>query len=42
MLAYRLTDFLADLTTNVSPNAVNSFIEKEHLKRKNMFNQQWY
>ncbi|KFC86791.1 glycosyltransferase [Hafnia alvei] len=33
MLAYRLTDFLADLTTNVSPNAVNSFIEKRASKK---------
>lgn len=33
MLMYRITDFLSDVTTNVSSAAVESFIEKKAVKR---------
>ncbi|WP_292976514.1 glycosyltransferase [Pantoea sp. UBA4549] len=32
MLCYRLTDFLTDITTNVSEEAVNSYLEKKAVK----------
>ncbi|QIW15373.1 hypothetical protein A4G20_03000 [Pasteurellaceae bacterium RH1A] len=36
MLAYRLTNFLSDLNTNVSQDAVEAFIEKKAVKKGQM------
>lgn len=38
MLAYRLTNHLSDISTNVSETAVNAFIDRGAFSRKNLIN----